>query len=229
MKVKENNPLVQSEAIQQYDKAALGDLKAYPSLELVRLEKIFFGQEKGKLLEYGFGLGSNTIHLLKSGYKVFGLDVSSNALNRTKKRILEIDNINQPELLLLNKESKQIPFSDNMFDKIVAMSVISLLGSEEKIKYLLSEFKRVLKPNGKIIVDINDHQSEFSQNKKQKEKNVFFSKIIDKEIKSYCLKSEEDFINLVKPYFKIEDSGFTSHKIFKKQITEFIICGTNNK
>ena len=39
------------------------------------------------------------------------------------------------------------------------MSVISLLGAEKKIKFLLSEFKRILKPRGKIIIDINDHSN----------------------------------------------------------------------
>ena len=43
------------------------------------------------------------------------------------------------------------------------MSVISLLGNENSVKRLLSEFVRVLKPNGKLIIDINDHESEFSK------------------------------------------------------------------
>ena len=226
---KDNNPLVQLEAFEQYDKTALLGIKLYPSLELVRLEKIFFKQKTGKLLEYGFGSGPNTIHLLKCGYKVFGIDVSKNAVERTKKRISEIKNINQPELSLLPKDAKKIPFEDNAFDQIIAMSVISLLGSEKKVNFLLSEFKRVLKPDGKIIIDINDHQSEFSQNKTQVEKNVFLSKPLDKDVRCYCLNSEEDFINLIKPYFKIVDSGFSSHKVFGRQITEFIICGSNIK
>ncbi len=45
------------------------------------------------------------------------------------------------------------------------MSVLSLLGSEKKIKFLLSELKRVLKPRGKIILDINTNKSEFGKKK----------------------------------------------------------------
>ena len=229
MSNKENNPLVQLAAFEQYDKTALLGIKLYPSLELVRLEEMFFEQETGKLLEYGFGSGPNTIHLLKCGYKVYGIDVSKNAVEKTKKRIGDMKDINSPELILLEKDAKKIPFEDNTFDQIVAMSVISLLGSENKVNYLLSEFQRVLKPDGKIIMDINDHQSEFSQNKTQVEKNVFLSKPLDKDVRCYCIKSEEDFVNLAKPYFKIVDSGFSSHKVFGRQITEFIICGKNNK
>ena len=40
---KENiNGIVQIEAAAEYEKAAKGPLKKYPSLELVRLEKLFF-------------------------------------------------------------------------------------------------------------------------------------------------------------------------------------------
>ena len=107
----ENNPLVQLEAAEQYEKASSGsDIKSYPSLELVRLEKIFFNEKKGKLLEYGFGDGPNTIHLLKCGYKVYGIDVSLSALERTKKRISEIKDINQPEFFLLKKNTKKNTF-----------------------------------------------------------------------------------------------------------------------
>ena len=221
---------VQDAAIEQYEKAAKGDVKQYPSLELVRLEKIFFQGKKGKLLEYAFGSGCNTIHLLKCGYNVCGIDVSSNWLKRTSKRIKKLDYIKkQPIFSLLNPKKNKLPFKENSFDYIVAMSVLSLLGSEKKIKNLLEEFKRVLKPSGKIIVDINDHQSEFSKNKREIRKNVFLSKPVDKEIACYCLKNENDFKKLVKIFFSIKDVGFSSHKVFGRTITEFIICAQNNK
>ena len=36
---------------------------------------------------------------------------------------------------------------------------------------------------------------------------------------------KKNFKNLVKPYFSIVDIGFSSHKLFRRTITEFIICG----
>ena len=146
-------PFVQKAAIEEYQKAASGDVKQYPSLELVRIEKKFFDKKKGKLLEYAFGSGCNTIHLLKCGYEVYGIDVSSNWLNKTKERIKKLDNIkSQPNLLLLDPNKDKLPFKESNFDYIVAMSVLSLLGSEKKIKNLLNELRRVLKPSGKIII-----------------------------------------------------------------------------
>lgn len=217
---------VQKSAITQYEKAAQGDVKLYPSLELVRLEKWFFESKKGKLLEYGFGSGCNTIHLLKCGYRVYGLDVSKNWIKRTTKRIANIKEIKKKaKLIYFRPESKSLPFPDRSFDYIVAMSVLSLLGDEKKVKNLLEEFARILKPKGKIILDINDQKSSFSGKKNNIKKNIYKAKPVNGYIKTFCLKSEKDFKNLVKKYFKIKDIGFSSHKIFKRTITEFIICG----
>lgn len=217
--------IVQSEAIKQYDLGAKLTNKHYPSLELVRLERLFLNRNERKVLEYGFGSGVNTIHLLKCGYHVTGVDVSNYAkikllkkLNKTNKKNLKLD--------ILKPNTKKLPYKDHSFDHIVAMSVISLLGSEHAVKLLLKEFLRILKPKGKLIIDINDHESEFSKNNFQIKKNIFLTKIIDKKIKTYCLKNIRDFKKLISIFFKVNDTGFSSHKLFKKKITEFIICAS---
>ena len=162
-----NYPFVQKKAISQYEKSAKQGIKLYPSLELVRLEKWFFKSKRGKLLEYAFGSGCNTIHLAKCGYDIYGLDVSKNSVRSANKRIFKIKEIKKkPKLIHLNPKAKKLPYPDNYFDFIVVMSVLSLLGDEKKIRNLLIEFKRVLKFKGKIILDINDQNSTFSKKKK---------------------------------------------------------------
>ena len=222
-------PLVQDLAISQYEKAAKGDAKLYPSLELVRLEKWFLkSNTKGKMLEYAFGSGCNTIHLLKCGYDVYGLDVSKNWLKRTTKRINKIKEIKRkPKLMLLKPDSKSLPFPNNFFDNIIVMSVLSLLGSQEKVENLFKEFKRILKPNGKLILDINDQKSFFS-GAKTKKKNIYNAKPVDKYIQTFCL-SERSFKQLVSKFFNVKDVGFSSHKIWGRTMTEFIICAVNKK
>ncbi len=217
-------PLVQIEAVEQYEKAADGDVKLYPSLELVRLEKWFFKSKKGKLLEYAFGSGCNTIHLSKCGYNIYGLDVSKNWVKKTNLRMKKIKGIIKPKLKYLKPDTKKLPFKSNSFDYIVVMSVLSLLGSEKKIRYLLRELKRVLKIGGKIILDINDQASDFSGKNNKVGKNTYMARPIDNFIKTYCLKTAKDFEILIKKYFKVKDVGFSSHKVVGRTITEFIIC-----
>ena len=226
----ENNKfgLVQIEAAVEYEKAAKDSFKKYPSLELVRLEKLFFkGEKKGKLLEYAFGGGCNTLHLLECGYEVYGIDVAKGALRSTNERMKNYPNlIKNLKLDLLFLDATRIPYPDNYFNYVVALSILSLLGTENRVRILLSELKRVMAPKGKIIIDINDQDSEFSSGKKQIDKNVFVTKPVDKEIKCYCLKNEKDFQVLIEDYFDIQDVGYSSHKVFGRRINEWIICAT---
>jgi len=218
-------PLVQIAAIDEYEKGNLKTSKDYPSLELVRLEQIFFKNKFGHILEYGFGSGCNTEHLLKKNYKVTGLDVSKNAIKFSKRRLKKYNN--KVKLLRLLKNSKKLPFKNNSFDYIVALSVLSLLGSKKKIQYLLSEFRRVLKPGGKIILDINSINSEFSQ--KKISSNVYQTKILKKNILTYCSSNLKDFEILISKHFSVEDKGYTKFKIFNRKVEEFIISAINKQ
>jgi ubiquinone/menaquinone biosynthesis C-methylase UbiE len=224
--------LVQKNVLDNWNQTfKVGSTKDYPSLELVRLQIMHFNNtRKGNLLEYACGSGCNTEHLIKLGYNVTALDISIDALNATKLRInkKKINNKNLKIKKIKIGDSK-LPFKDDSFEYIVAMSVLSLLGSEKAIKSLLKEFKRVLKPNGKIIIDINDQNSEFSNGFQEIYPNTF--KVIQKGKKpfnAYCLKNASDFKKLIKNYFKIDDVGFSAHSIFKRRINEWIISATNS-
>ena len=221
--------LVQKIALEEYSKTEGGPIKKYPSLELVRIEKKLFNnkdESRNNVLEYAIGGGCNTEHLLNEGYKVSGLDVTDVAIKTTKNRILKntskIENLN---LFKLDVNANRLCFDDNSFDYIVAMSVLSLLGDEDRVKLLLSEFKRVMKPGGRIIIDINDQNSEFSSGKKEVKKNVFMAGPFEDNIKCFCLKSENDFVELVESFFSILDSGYSAQKLFGRRINEWIICG----
>ena len=229
-KFKMKTSIVQRQAVKVYNKAAkLSPLKLYPSLELVRLEKIFFKGKKGNLLEIGFGSGCNTIHMLKCGYKVYGVDVANNARIRATKRISKIKGVKKPILKIMSPNSHTLPFKDNTFDYVVAMSVLSLLGTEKNIKNLLKEIRRVVKPGGKVIVDINDQKSEFAEGKRMIKKNTFLNHAYNQKFNTICLKNIKEFEKLIAPYFTIIDKGFSAFSLFGREIKEFIISCKNNK
>ena len=85
--MKKRIKIVQSVAAEQYELGAKLTDKNYPSLELVRLEKLFLKSTGKEILEYGFGSGVNTIHLLKCGYKVTGIDVARYNKVKLKKKL----------------------------------------------------------------------------------------------------------------------------------------------
>lgn len=223
--------LVQPEVLQKWEKAyTQGSDKRYPSIDLVRLEYWFFGHtEGGQLLEYGFGTGVNTIHLLECGYHVLGIDAAKGAKQLVEKKLELYPGIkDRANLIHLTENADRLPVEDNKFEYLICMSVLSLLGSKERVTYLLSEFVRVLKPGGKAILDINDHRSEFSENSEYIGNNTYLFRGPsgnDDPISCYCLPDEKSFVEIVEPFFKIIDIGYTGHRYFNRRIREFIVCG----
>ena len=181
----------QLKAVKQYQKGNPDDNKEYPSLEIVRLEKIFFKSKPGKILDYAIGGGCNAFHFIKKKYDLVGIDTNPSLRKLLNKAAKE--KIKMPKFKVLKPDSVKLPFEDNCFDYIYALSVLSLLGEKIKIINLLSEFKRILKHKGKIILDINDHNSEFSANKKQIKKNTFISRVNGNDVRTYCCKNISEF------------------------------------
>ena len=62
---------------------------------------------------------------------------------------------------------------------------------------------------------------------KQKNKNVFLAGPYNNNIDCYCIGTEKEFVDLVKDYFLIKDSGYSCHKLFGRRINEWIVCGEN--
>lgn len=221
--------LVQVDVLNKWEAVyASGSDKRYPSLELVRAEHWHFGHPgQGKVLEYACGTGVNTIHLLECGYEVYGVDAAQGALDLVKRKLSQRPDIApRAHLSRIKPDATRLPFDDDSFDFVVVMSILSLLGSEAAIRHLLSEFRRILKPGGKAILDINDHDSEFSTNQEQVEKNVFIFRGMkgqDTPIRCFCLPDEQSFVELLSPYLKVVDSGFSAHKLFGRRINEWIV------
>lgn len=91
------------------------------------------------ILDYGCGTGGTTKFLEKYGH-VYGVDVSNEAIKFSKKRKINCQII---------KDNK-IPFKKNTFDLVVLLDVIYHKSFNANLDLL--EIKRVLKPNGIILV-----------------------------------------------------------------------------
>ncbi len=223
--------LVQPDVLSKWEGVyAAGTDKRYPSLELVRLEFWHFGHPgNGKVLEYACGTGVNALHMLECGYEVHAVDAAQGALDMMAAKVADRPDIaSRVRLERIEPDAEALPFEDESFDFVVALSILSLLGSEGAVQHLLGEFRRVLKPGGKIILDINDHDSEFSADQEKVEPNVFLFRGMkgkDAPVRCYCLPDEQSFVDLVAPYFTVVDSGYAAHKLFGRRINEWIVSG----
>jgi ubiquinone/menaquinone biosynthesis C-methylase UbiE len=203
--------------------------KTYPNLMLVRSFSFLMKKNGKKVLDYGCGYGCNTIFMLSKNVDVTYADTSPYAIEKTTNKINNIEGVESlycPEVI--NKDAQKLPFDDESFDVIVCASVLSLLSDKETITELLLEFSRVLKPSGKVYLDINGKDSEFVFYATELDKNQY--EYFGKNKKSstliaYCPQSVNEFISIVSPIFEILHSGFSQHALFGFKEHEYIVIG----
>lgn len=220
--------LVHPVVISGWEKAySRGIDKRYPTLELVRLEKWYFGGRPGRVLEYAFGTGPNLIHLLECGHTVDAIEASRGAMELVSRKLAARPDIApRARLAYLPAESTRLPYEDNAFDYVNCLSVLSLLGSHDRVAVLLDEFHRVMKLGAKMIVDINAQTSEFATKGRPVGDDVFEFRV-DAEhapVPTYCPSSPEIFRDLLARRFVVDDMGFAAHKYLHSEIYEYIAC-----
>lgn len=207
---------------------ASGSDKKYPNLDLVRLEKWHFKSVSGRLLEYAFGCGENLIHMLECGYTVDAIDASLEAKKVVERKLaLRPALADRVRLAHLPPHAERLPYADAAFDYVTCISVLSLLGSRARAQHLLQELRRVMKPQAKLIVDINGPKSDFAHYARPLGNDVYETRGPSGDETphhSYCPEHAEAFTEMVKPFFVIDDVGYSSHKYFHSEIEEFIIC-----
>ena len=122
--------------------------KKYRNMALKRLNL-----ERGEIvLEIGFGTGNCLKQMAESvgeNGKVYGIDISSGMLEVSKKRLEEAGLLDRVELYC--KDVLKMPCEDNKFDAVFMSFTLELFDTPE-IPKVLDKIKRVLKPNGRLVV-----------------------------------------------------------------------------
>lgn len=106
-------------------------------------------QNKKHFLDLGCGLGRHTILFAKNGFKTSALDISENAVERTKKWAEE-EKLNVDFAV---GDMLALPYKDNIFDCIFCRNVMSHTNTEG-IKKIISEIKRVLTIDGEFYLTL---------------------------------------------------------------------------
>lgn len=105
-------------------------------------------QAKEKILDSGCANGRLYEILKEKKIDYYGIDISEN--------LIKIAQNKYPEAKFQVANALNLPFQDNFFDKVFSISVLHNIPSKEfKIQYL-QEIKRVLKPNGFLILRVWD-------------------------------------------------------------------------
>lgn len=221
--------LVVPENVSKYEEIyRAGYNKSYPSLDLVRLEGWYFRKSGGCVLDYGFGTGVNSLHLLERGYRVYGLEAASNSLEIVGKKLAGRPDLSaQANFRVIEGAAERLPFDSNFFDHVICLSVLSLLATKPRIQQLVQEFHRVLKPGGSMIIDINGPEAEFASKGRFVGEDTFEYHLRPGQaeaLRCYVPKTAEAFGALFSGAFQVDDLGWTGFRYAGMEEYEFIAC-----
>ncbi len=181
--------------LQVYDFSKYG-----PAICLVKFCDNYLGSGSS-ILDLGCGAGRNAYYLSQRGYKVYGLDIAHSGLSFSKKLFnrLGLDGI------FVQGSFDTIPFCNHCFSGIICIAALDH-ALYNTARLAMSEMRRVLKPNGVILLtfdpedtdeDILDEAKVLSDGTleffKGKQKGLIFHRYKDLEINE--LVGEENIIS----------------------------------
>lgn len=100
----------------------------------------------GRILEVGVGTGISLPGYARTN-RVFGVDISEPMLKKARNRVDELGLAHVEGLAVMDAE--RLNFPDDSFDVVVAQYVVTAVPDPEAA---LTEFARVLKPSGEIVL-----------------------------------------------------------------------------
>jgi SAM-dependent methyltransferase len=105
----------------------------------------------GDLLDVPCGFGRHSVALGEAGYHVVGVDRSASLLEEAARRA---GGAQWPRLV--RADYRELPFGDASFDAAVNLfTSLGYLGDEEDTR-VLAEIHRVLRPGGRLVIEILD-------------------------------------------------------------------------
>lgn len=99
-----------------------------------------------KVLDLGCGNGRLYPIMKDKGAQYIGVDNSEGLISIAKRK--------HPEASFQVADALKLPFKDNSFDKIYAIAVLHHIPSKELREQFLKQARRVLKPNGLLIITV---------------------------------------------------------------------------
>jgi len=116
----------------------------YPSLICRYFIDRYFKRNYKTILDIGCGKGTHLREFQKLGYIAYGVDKLEEAEELSPDLKIKIANL----------ENEAIPFPDNSFDVVLGKQVLEHIHCPD---YMMDEIYRVLKPGGRLILELPDY------------------------------------------------------------------------
>lgn len=114
-----------------------------------------------KILDVGVGTGRGSLPLARAGYEVTGVDSSQAMLDQTRRLAGSVP------IDLVQGDLADLKFSDGAFDTVMSLNVMVHFPHWREV---LREWKRLVRPGGRIVFDIHslDHEDAACQRRGEK-------------------------------------------------------------
>ena len=120
----------------------------------------FTRYHRKKVLEVGFGAGTDFIQWLRAGARVSGIDLTEEALENVRQRI-NMYGLPAPEGLQIG-DAENLPFESNSFDLGYSFGVLHHTPDTEKA---VRELVRVIRPGGHLKIMLYNRHSIYIVNR----------------------------------------------------------------
>ncbi|MDP2649504.1 MAG: class I SAM-dependent methyltransferase [bacterium] len=133
------------------------------------------------VLDIGCGRGEISSYCVQRGSKAYGIDYSKDAIKIAKKTFNKVN--------FKIMDASKLQFKDHFFDKIILLDFVEHIYPKELLT-ILEEVKRVIKPNGIIIIHTP---------------NLWFSRILQIVGYPFGYKESDLHVNL-QSYFQLKNN-----------------------
>lgn len=149
---------MRKDADKNWEKFHLEKVQAnYPRWPNEAMLKIVFGSylknritlaPDSRVLDVGCGFGNNLLPFLEKGFDCYGVELTA-AIARTSQQLLRQRGF---DAQIKRGRNSGLPFADNFFDLMLSLNVLHYEKTEQNIKAGLTEYRRVLKPGGTLLL-----------------------------------------------------------------------------
>lgn len=177
----------------------------YNKYNLLQINKSF------KVLDIGCGFGNNLVPFFDIGCDCYGVEISSNIIEITKKSLKNRYEINEKNFLVGN--NRKIPFPNSYFDLIISSGVIHYEKNEKNFIKAIQEYSRVLKKNKYLYLNTTGSNHDFLKKSEYSGKGVSMIKNFDfRNGQNFFFTFDKRILNFyLKPKFKrIDNFSFSS-------------------
>lgn len=181
-------------------------------------------KRNSSILDVGCGYGRTLDELYHNGYRnLIGIDFSSGMIARGRQMF--------PYLDLRVKENDKIVLPDASVDAVILFAVLTCIQTNEEQEQLLSEIKRVLKPEGILYVNdflLNTDERNLSRYEKFKKTYGLYG-VFELPEGAVCRHHEEVWIkHLLRDFLELEYKHLTFTTMNGNKSNGFYFVGKLN-